>query len=133
MKTALRNKKRNHVIKIRNKETSNEKDKERVISAVDYYFLIHCCIVSALNSRQLGWNHADTTFDMWLKELGDISILINDNHLEDALYAANMMSEKRIYRHPLNIDFNMLLKRVLKSYEGFDKTLNVIYKKGKKK
>lgn len=86
----------------------------------------------ANRSKKIGWNHADTVFLDWLNQLSQKNIEINDEHLEDALYAANMLNEAKLLKHPTGAHFTQILKKVLKKDERFDRLVNVIVKEDKK-
>jgi len=103
-------------------------NKRRRISALDFYTLIHASMTAAQHPR-IGWNHAETTYPKWLAELQDQKISISDDHLEDALYAANLLDEKKKFHHPFGLNFNTLLKRILTVGESFDKIGNIILRK----
>lgn len=100
-------------------------DQGRTINALDFFVLIHMAMSSA-EIPSLGWTHARTSYHKWLNELATVDMQIGKDHLEDALYAANMLNETGVYKHPHGVEFDDLLKKILRPGEIFDKITNVI-------
>jgi len=97
---------------------------KRPINGLDFFVLIHASMTCA--ETKVGWNHVRKTYQTWLRELSSLSLSKSKEHLEDALYAVNMLDEDDKFRHPYGMNFNNFLNKVLRPNERFDKIINVI-------
>lgn len=106
------------------------KGKTRHISAGDFAALLNGLTAAVLNPK-IGFNHATTDLDGWLRSLAPVGISLDEAFVEDMLYACNMLSEDNKFKHPQDKTFEQTLKSILGNVEIFDLDTNSIQAKGK--
>lgn len=105
----------------------NKSSPKRPINALDFFVLIHA-VMASIQDKNIEWNHASKTYQTWFRDLSGLNLEISKEHLEDALYSANLLNEKDKFYHPYNKLFNNFVKSLLLPGEKFDKISNIIVK-----
>jgi hypothetical protein len=107
------------------------KGRKRHIGAGDFAALLSGLQQAVLNPK-VGFNHATTDLDGWLRSLAPAGISLDEAFIEDMLYACNMLHELGKFQHPLNKNFDEMLKSILGVTDSFDKDTNtIVSKRGK--
>lgn len=98
------------------------------ITLLDLSILLYHLGLSARH-QNIGYNDADTSLLTLLGQLNK-TIEISDVQMESLLYASNLMNEEEEWEHPMGLDFNTWLAKVLGPGVSFNRVYNLL--EGKK-
>lgn len=86
-------------------------------------------LTQAVHEPKVGFNHATTDVEGWMKSLAPYGINLDSAFVEDMLYACNMLDELKKFKHPQGKTFDQMLRTLLSPVETFDKLTNEIKRK----
>ena len=94
-----------------------------VLTAIDVLTLL-INIYEGSEDKNVGMEDANNSLLDLFNKLS-FNVRVDRDILESALWSCNMMNEKKAFRHPLGMNFDVFLKKIL-GKKGFNPTYHFI-------
>jgi hypothetical protein len=98
----------------------------RAVRLLDLAVLLYA-VHQASTDEQVGFEDARETIQTLTRRLNK-SVLIDPNHIESALWSANLLDEQAKFRHPTGMSFEEFAQRIV-GKDTFNRRYNVIERK----